>query len=288
MHSRARSLAAIVPVALLGCMFLAGAFDGRAGASAAETSAATPPTSSKLVLAGTSLGGKWVLSRAFSVSPSIQKIEMEASGRQEVKRPYLPKSSIRSIHLTGPWLDHTTSVTGAGGVTGSVVSKGGGQVRIRLTASSSATVGVKTLRVNVTCPLWAPVVCKSGSAPLYVLVNSTGPIRAISPNGQVEPNRTMDFSLTGADMHRAKLPANSSARVLSRTATTLRIRTTTPVCGEVRFLLYDENTEYLGFPEDHYSLQSGYVHAHVGVACDRGRSVIPTHGGQVTCPPYCE
>jgi hypothetical protein len=77
-----RAFAAIATAAaLLGGVSLAGAFDREAGVSDVETT---------LALAGASLGWKWALPGAFGASPSIQKIEMEASGRQEVKRPYLP------------------------------------------------------------------------------------------------------------------------------------------------------------------------------------------------------
>ncbi|HSJ07026.1 MAG TPA: hypothetical protein VK936_09995 [Longimicrobiales bacterium] len=272
------------------CSALAAVGVAAIGLAAAEPAAATG--SSGFVLAGATRA--WVPGERITFAaapPSIEKVEQNVGGmRVRLSRPQLPRLAIRRIWVTGPWLDYASSVTSAGGVSGRIANKrtllGRGEVEIVVESSSSATRGQKGLRINIKCPPIPFTDCNENGVPLPVFVLATGPISSISPNGVVPSGQTMDFTLTGQNMNVARV-VDPTVQVISRTATTIRLRRTTPSCGNILFQLYDEASGSRWDQDEQYALTPGFVHAHVGTVCVRNQPPPPTTGPIRRCPPDC-
>ena len=111
-----------------------------------------------------------------------------------------------------------------------------------LDASASAARGDMSLRLNISCPP-IPFDCKP-SVNLPLKVFETGPIKSIQPYGNVPPNTSVTFDLTGEALDVAKLLPRlvtlTNPVIVSRTATTMRVRGTTPSCGYLDVALTDE------------------------------------------------
>jgi hypothetical protein len=157
-------------------------------------------------------------------------------------RATIAQRSSRKVRLVGPWLDYVTSVTSSNGITARNFEKADKQITMILDASASAARGDMTLRLNITCPVVAFDCKPSVTLPLKVF--ETGPIWTIQPYGNVPPNAVVTFDLTGEALGVAKLLPRlltlTNAVVLSRTATTMRVRGTTPSCGHLDVALTDE------------------------------------------------
>ena len=162
-----------------------------------------------------------------------------------VQRATVAQQSSRRIRLSGPWVGFGTSVTAKNGVSARNFTKiTDNQVELILDATSSAPRGDMTLTLNITCPGW-PLTgdCRS-STTFPVKVFETGPITAIQPYGIVKPNTKYTFDLRGEALDVAgllpRLLKLSSATIVSRTATTMRVVGVTPSCGYIDVALVDQ------------------------------------------------
>ena len=198
-----------------------------------------------------------------------------------VPRATIAQRSSRKIRLYGPWLDYVTSVTSSNGVTGRNFEKGDKEITMILDASASAARGDMSLRLNISCPP-IPFDCKP-SVNLPLKVFETGPIKSIQPYGNVPPNTSVTFDLTGEALDVAKLLPRlvtlTNPVIVSRTATTMRVRGTTPSCGYLDVALTDE-ADGDEFP---YRRESTVQAMLAGTIC--GQSTAPPLLKTTTCSP---
>jgi hypothetical protein len=182
--------------------------------------------------------------RETTMDPPAVKLIMQNTRTVEwitVPRATVAQRSSRKVRLVGPWLDYVTSVTSSNGITARNFEKADRQITMILDASASAARGDMTLKLNITCPVVAFDCKPSVTLPLKVF--ETGPVRTIQPYGTVPPNAAVTFDLTGEALDVAKLLPRlvtlTNAVILSRTATTMQVRGTTPSCGSIDVALTD-------------------------------------------------
>jgi hypothetical protein len=184
---------------------------------------------------------------ATASSPRITKMEevLWHPGRlEEVNYVTVGAGEQRDIWLTGPWLDYATSVNPISGVSGQIIDKKDigslGVVHVRITASTSATRGRKSLWLNITCPFIA-FDCVNGPLEFYVWLSATGPLTsitasAVTSSGHVPPMTRVTFTIHGADLAVAELsrwqPDVWEPVIVVRTTTIIFIQATTPACGK--------------------------------------------------------
>jgi hypothetical protein len=162
-----------------------------------------------------------------------------------VPRLTVPQASSRRVRIEGDWMDHISSVNTVGGVSGRNITHPDGMTELILDATAGAVRGDKNISVNIACPWGSSVLgCTAGPVNVPVRVIETGPISSINPSGTVAPNTQITFNLTGEGLNVATLLPRllhlKNATVLARTATTIRVRGTTPQCGYVDVALTDE------------------------------------------------
>ena len=191
------------------------------------------------VAEGRTLGSMFDPPKASLIMQSTRTTEWLA-----VPRATVAQKSSRRIRLRGPWMDFVTSVTASNGVSARSLETSSQQVEMILDASEMATRGDMTLKLNITCPPIPLIDCRS-STTFPVRVFETGPIRSIQPYGTVPANTQVTFDLTGDALGVAKLLPRllrlGNATILQQTATTMRVRGTTPSCGSVTVALTDTN-----------------------------------------------
>jgi hypothetical protein len=182
--------------------------------------------------------------REAAMDPPAVKLIMQNTRTAEwiaVPRATVAQRSSRKVRVVGPWLDYVTSVTPSNGITARNFEKADRQITMILDASASAARGDMSLRLNITCP-YVAFDCKP-SVTLPLKVFETGPIKTIQPYGNVPPNAVVTFDLTGEALDVAKLLPRlltlTNAVILSKTATTMRVRGTTPSCGYIDVALTD-------------------------------------------------
>jgi hypothetical protein len=236
----------------------------------------------------TSLAGAYSLGTMFD--PPKAKLIMQNTRTVEwlaVPRATVAQRGTRLIRLRGPWMDYVTSVTASNGVSARNFKTADQQVDMTLDAAETAPRGDFTLRLNITCPKvpFTNVVvgdCQS-SATFPVRVFETGPIATIFPNGVVPPNAQVTFDLTGEALNVAvllpRLLSLKSASILSKTATTMRVRGTTPSCGHIDVALTDQADG----DENPYRKASTLQPVLAGTIC--GTSLAPRVPSVAQCPP---
>ncbi len=199
-----------------------------------------------------------------------------------VPRATIAQRSSRKIRLHGPWLDRVTSVTSSNGITGRNFERvDDKEVTMILDASASSARGDMSLKLNIACPA-IPFDCRP-SVNLPLKVFETGPIKTIQPYGIVPPNAVVTFDLTGEALGVAKLLPRlvtlSNPVIVSRTATTMRVRGTTPACGHLDVALTDE-ADGDEFPYRRETTVQAIV---AGTIC--GQSTAPPLLTTTTCSP---
>jgi len=162
-----------------------------------------------------------------------------------VTRATIAQSGTRLIQVNGPWMGKVTSVTGSGGVTARNLQRDGDNtVTMILDGATSAPRGNKNIQLNVRCDVVnLPFGCTNTSVSLPVKVLETGPINHIYPNGTLPANTSISFDLDGEGMDVAvllpRLLTLKNAVILSKTATTMKVRGTTASCGYMDVALSD-------------------------------------------------
>src|SRR5215211_2660640 len=215
--------------------------------------------------------------------PRIDKLEQNTRTVEwaTTGRATIGQQSSRKIRVSGPWMDFVTSATTSNGVSARNISHEWRQVTMTLDAAASSARGDMTLRLNISCP---PVNFECGSSvTLPVKIFETGPISGISPSGVVPKNTVVTFDLVGQGMNVAKLNPRlltlSNASVVNRTATTMRVKGTTPSCGYIDVALTDEN----GDGEYVYRKGGSLQAVLAGTIC--GTSLAPPGMSQHYCYP---
>lgn len=176
--------------------------------------------------------------------PKIESIEQRLYRSNTTAERRMPMNPVtigatggQTIWLTGPWLDYAVSVNPSGNVYGTIKAKkdlgGKGEVKIELIAREAAR-GLKTLSVMIVCPLVA-FDCRSGPLSFRVRVFHTGPVTRLVPSGPLRPNTVMTFELHGTGMDVAAIRGTDLLNpvIVGRTTNTIRIRGTTPQCGNL-------------------------------------------------------
>jgi hypothetical protein len=208
--------------------------------------------------------------------------------RQSVSTAKIGQGMTRTIWITGPWMDWVNDVNGTGGVDGTIkATKQGittGEVQIILNATASATVGEKTLTVDVKCPI-IPLDCKPGPFPFKVRVFETGPINSITPTGVVAPDQQAMYTINGEGLNSAellpRLTTLRNATIVTRTANTLTVRGTNPSCGGVDI----EFVAAGGGDDMPYRKSAGLTLPIAGGACGSGFVYRPLAGTSTTGAP---
>jgi hypothetical protein len=163
-----------------------------------------------------------------------------------VTRITVGQKSSRKIRITGPWMDYISAVNANGGVSGRNIDHvGDRQSTIILDAAESAPRGTKNISVSIACPFGGNLLgCTSGPVPIPIRVFETGPITSISPSGTVTPNTPTTFELQGQALDVAvllpRLLTLKNATILSKSATSMQVRGTTPACGYIDVALTDQ------------------------------------------------
>jgi hypothetical protein len=218
--------------------------------------------------------------------PSFTKIEQNTRTVEwlSVSRATVAQASSRKIRLTGPWMDYVTSVTTSGGISGRNISHEFQKVTLILDASASSARGNKSVALNITCPFGGELIgCTRGPVMLPVKVFENGPINSISPSGTVAANTQYTFELHGEGLDVAallpRLLTLTNASVVSRDATTIKVRGTTPSCGYIDVALTDQ-ADGDEFPYRKGSTLQSVLAAHI---C--GTSLAPSSiGNSIVCP----
>lgn len=160
----------------------------------------------------------------------------------------------RRVWLTGPWLDHVSSVNVPSNLSAKICCYkdrfGKGEVEFRLTAEKTAVRGVKTLSLNISCPVVA-FDCNKGPVYFKVRVTDTGPISWIYPQ-VVSVNSRVTFKLEGAGLDVAAILLTKTNLlnpvIVGRTTNTLSIQGTATACGHIRIALRDKDDPYMDQP----------------------------------------
>lgn len=215
--------------------------------------------------------------------PHIDKLEQNTRTVEwaTTVRATIGQQSSRKIRVSGPWMDFVTSATTSNGVSARSISHEWRQVTMILDAAASSARGDMTLRLNISCP---PVNFEcSSSITLPVKIFETGPINGISPSGVVPANTAVTFDLTGQALSVAKLNPRlltlRNASIVSRTASTMRVKGTTPSCGYIDVALTDES----GDGEFVYRKGGSLQAVLAGTIC--GSSLAPPGMSQHYCTP---
>ena len=162
-----------------------------------------------------------------------------------VTRLTVPQASSRRVRIDGDWMDYISSVNASGGISGRNISHPDGMTELILDATSSAARGDKNISVNIACPWGGNLIgCTPGPVNIPVKVIETGPITSIGPSGTLAANTQYTFNLQGEGLDVAvllpRLLSLKNATILEKTATTMRVRGTTPQCGYVDVALTDQ------------------------------------------------
>jgi hypothetical protein len=179
--------------------------------------------------------------------PSFTKIEQNTRtvAWVSVGRATIAQSSSRRIRVTGPWMDYVTSVSTSGGISGRNISHEFQKVSLVLDATTSSARGNKSVALNITCPFGGELIgCTRGPVMLPIKVFESGPISSISPSGTVAANTQYTFELHGEGFDVAallpRLLTLKDASVVSRDASTIRVKGITPSCGYIDVALTDQ------------------------------------------------
>jgi hypothetical protein len=160
----------------------------------------------------------------------------------------------RRVWLTGPWLDHVSSVNVPSNLSAKICCHkdrfGKGEVEFRLTAEKTAVRGVKTLSLNISCPVVA-FDCNKGPVYFKVRVTDTGPISWVWPQ-VVTVNSRVTFTLQGAGLDVAAILLTKTNLlnpvIVGRTTNTLSIQGTATAGGDIRIALRDKDDPYMDQP----------------------------------------
>jgi hypothetical protein len=222
-------------------------------------------------------------------APSWNKLEQNTRTVQwlNVSRITVPQGSSRKIRITGPWMDYISSVTTSGGVSGrNIAHPASEQSTMILDAARTATRGDKSILVKVQCNWAAEILgCRTVSVSIPITVLEMGPINHIYPNGIVPPNTTVTFNLDGEGFDYGvilrRLTTLKNAEILTKNATTMRVRGTTPSCGFIDVSLSDR----LDGDEFPYAKGTGIQQVIAGTIC--GTSIVPPAPSSFNpvCPP---
>ena len=202
-----------------------------------------------------------------------------------VTRITIAQKSSRKIRITGPWMDYISGVNGSGGISGRNIARvADKQSTIILDATEGAPRGAKFISVSITCPFGGNLLgCTAGPVSIPIRVFESGPITSISPSGTVQPNTVMNFDLQGEALNVAvllpRLLLLNNASIVSKTATTMRVRGTTPACGFIDVALSDE----LDGSEFPYRKGSQLQSVLAGTIC--GTHLVPPPMTSHYCPP---
>lgn len=218
--------------------------------------------------------------------PSFTKIEQNTRTVPwlSVSRATIAQSSSRKIRLTGPWMDYVTSVTTSGGISGRNISHEFQKVTLILDATMSSARGNKSVALNITCPFGGELIgCTRGPVMVPIKVFENGPISSISPNGTLAANTQYTFELHGEGFDVAallpRLLTLTNASVVSRDASTIKVRGITPSCGYIDVALTDQ-ADGDEFPYRKGSLLQSVLSGHI---C--GSSLAPSGMGNIhVCP----
>jgi hypothetical protein len=201
-----------------------------------------------------------------------------------VQRITIAQKSSRKIRITGPWMDYISVVNANGGVSGRNIDHvGDKQSTIILDATEGAARGTKNISVSIACPFGGNLLgCTSGPVSIPVRVFETGPITSISPSGTLTPNTTTTFDLQGEALDVAvllpRLLTLKNASIVSKSATSMRVRGVTPACGYIDVALSDQ-ADGSEFP---YRKGSQLQAVLAGTIC--GTSLAPPAGSYHYCP----
>jgi hypothetical protein len=161
----------------------------------------------------------------------------------------------RRVWLTGPWLDHVSSVNVPSNLSAEIWGRkdlgGKGEVYLYLRAEKTAVRGVKTFSLNISCPVVA-FDCNKGPVYFKVRVTDTGPISTITPL-VVPVNSRVTFTLQGAGVDVAAILLTKTNLlnpvIVGRTTNTLSIQGTATACGQwLRIALRDKDDPYMDQP----------------------------------------
>ena len=219
-------------------------------------------------------------------APGFTKLEQNTRTVEwaSVGRITLAQRSSRKFRITGPWMDYISGVITSGGVSGrNIEHVGDKQSTIILDAAVDAPRGNKLISVLINCPLGGNLLgCTPGPVSIPIRVFESGPITAIAPSGTVQPNTEVNFDLQGEGLNVAallpRLLTLKNASIVSKSASTMRVRGTTPSCGYIDVALTDE-TDGSEFP---YRKGSQLQSVLSGTIC--GTSLAPPSTSQHYCP----
>ena len=163
-----------------------------------------------------------------------------------VPRLTVAQQSSRRVRIDGDWMDYISSVNTVGGVSGRNITHPDGMAELVLDATAGAARGNKNISVNIACPPGGNLLgCTAGPVNIPVRVIESGPITSIGPSGTLQANTQYTFTLQGQGLDVAVLLPRllnlKDATILEKTATTMRVRGTTPQCGYVDVALTDES-----------------------------------------------
>jgi hypothetical protein len=200
-------------------------------------------------LAGAIAAG--ILGAARFNAPAIRRIEtVNFSNLQApVGTPYVAPGQAKEYYIYGPWVDWADKVTFMGASQTIVekrpfVTTTDGLLRVRLSAPSGTSRGVRDMTVHISCGLGALAGCRDTNLTRHVMVLRVGTINAITPNTEVVVGQSTAFTITGTGLDVASV--FTFRTMLSNTSTTSRAPnvfqfTGTPNgCGTNVVLLRDE------------------------------------------------
>jgi hypothetical protein len=185
-------------------------------------------------------------------------------------------------------MDWVNDVNGNGGVDGTIKSTSQGlltgEVRIILSATSAAGAGVKTLSVDVKCPI-IPLDCRPGPFTFKVQVFETGPLSAINPGNIVTPNQLTRYTITGSGLDVAqilpRLTTLKNASIVSKNFNTIVVSGINPSCGGVDIEFFASG----GSDDMPYKKSPGLTLPVAGGICGTAFSTSPITGRATTGTP---
>jgi hypothetical protein len=166
-----------------------------------------------------------------------------------VGTPYVAPGHSKEYYIYGPWVDWADKVTFLG-TTQTILEKRPfvtateGLLRVRLSAPSGTSRGLRDLTIHISCGIGALTGCKEGNLVRKAMVLRVGTTTSITPNTDITVGQPTSFTVTGTGLDVASIfvfrTALSNTATTSRSANAFHFTGTANGCGSNVVLLRDE------------------------------------------------
>jgi hypothetical protein len=192
-----------------------------------------------------------------------------ASNRVKVSSAYVGQNGqkVFEIEKVGIGLLANASISAGSGVTATITSTTAdqGRITVRISATSSASTGSRTATIRYP---WGTL-----TFPLRVLRGGT--LTSVTPSANVAINTPVTFTISGTGLDVAAIVKAktdlANITVVSRTATSLRIRGTPSGCGTNRIVIGDQ-----AFGGDEFQYSPGGLDLQLNIACGYRAAPAPS------------